>query len=278
MLKILFLLFLPSLLFSQMQATKTFIGTTPVIIYKPATFNPANIYPVIFFLHGSGEMGDGSSKGLDILLNSGNQANLLTNADKYGYIVIAPQLVQSLNGWRPEFSPSYVHPVINYVIATLPVDTSRMIITGLSLGGGGTWQEITGPDAGRFAAAIPICGTPQAGLDYSSIAKYHIPVWAFHALDDATINVAATQNTVNSIDAFSPVPLPMVTYYKTGGHGVWGTAYATDSLYTWINIQRKSGAVVTIPVPPTKTELGRIFVTALGKFIVVYSDGSTAQQ
>jgi predicted peptidase len=266
-------LLLPIGVYSQLTPTKQFIGKEPALVYQPSKLLAGKKYPLIIFLHGLSEVGDGTSTGLDILLKSGNQANLLTNADKYGYIVVAPQLVLALNAFKPEFSDTYIHPVLSWALANLPIDTTRIIVTGLSLGGGGTWDQATGMDAFRYAAAVPLCGTPQGELDYGAIARYHIAVWAFHALDDATIPPIATQSIMAFINAFNPVPAAKVTYYPKElglGHAIWGTVYATDSLYTWMNAQH-SGNIVPVPVPVKKVVFS---LSISGITYTIYSDNT----
>lgn len=294
---LLLLLLIPSLIFSQVKPREFFIGKEPCIEYDPSGFDSTKKYPVVIFLHGLGEMGDGTVSGLNILLNSGNQANLLVAADKYKFIVLAPQLVQSLNGWVPGFTDTWMQPIFDYMLSSMPVDSSHIYVTGLSMGGGGVWTVICGPYAKYIAAAIPICGTPEYNEDFSVIVKNNIHVWAFHAYDDGTVSYVHTTNQVNTINGFKPMFPPLMTIFTTGNHGIWGTVYglfgtipnisivndATKNIfstplaniYTWMLSISKNAS--TLPPPPVviRKEMGRIFVPNLNKFITVYDDGTT---
>jgi predicted peptidase len=245
------LLFLiPAIIFGQVTSEKIFIGKVPAIYYKPSGYDATKKYPVFLILHGSAEKGTGTLAGLDNLLNNGNFNSLLTAADKNKFIVIEPQLVQSLNDWNPGWTNKYLQPVFDYILNNPSIDLTHVVVTGLSLGGGGTWVSITGPFAQYVSAAIPICGTPQYDQDFSIVAKYNIPVWAFHAKDDKTVGYEATINTVAAINKYQPVVLPKSTIWNTGGHGIWGTVYSTAEVYAWaLSQSNTSGGTTTPPVP-----------------------------
>jgi predicted peptidase len=247
-LAILFLL--PLILFGQMTPEKVIINKVPTIIYRPSGYDATKKYSVWLALHGSAEKGTGTLAGLDNLLNNGNFNALLTAADKNKFIVIEPQLVQSLNDWMPGWTNKYLQPVYDYIINNPTTDLSHIVVTGLSLGGGGTWVAITGPFAPYVSAAIPICGTPQYDQDYSIVAKENIPVWAFHAKDDKTVGYEATINTVAAINKYDPLPVPKASIWNTGGHGIWGAAYSMTEVYSWaLSQQNTTGGVVTPTVP-----------------------------
>lgn len=234
-----------------MQAKKVFIGKIPCVIWLPDTYGSKKTYSWVVAFHGKEEMGDGSESQLvSKIVNNGNFTNLLTYAEKLELIVVMPQLVQSLNYWIPGFTPEYVNQAINYTQNNYPVDLNRMYITGLSLGGGEVWDYITSSieNANRVAAAIPICGVPINGGDFSLIAKSNVPVWAFHAADDHTIGVAATRNHVAAANKYDPQPLVKYTEYPTGDHYIWGTVYNTAAVYTWM-LQQVNNNVVTPPIP-----------------------------
>lgn len=250
---LLFVLLLPLIVFGQVTVEKTVILGRPIITYKPSGFDPSKKYPVWIFFHGLSEMSRDKAEP-ERVINNGNHSGLLAAAEKYKFIVVAPQLIQSLNDWIPGWTNKYLQPVYDYVVNSPTTDITHIVVTGLSLGGGGTWVSITGNFAPYVSAAIPICGTPQYDQDYSQIAKYNIPVLAFHAKDDKTVGFEATINTVSAINKYNPVPAATATILNSGGHGIWGGIYSgtstTGDIYTWAltKINAPDGVVVT-PTP-----------------------------
>ena len=147
------------------QMTPKYVTTTAnsggYYEYLPTSYwNGANqSYPLLIFLQGIGEMGDGSPSqlsrmawvGLPGVINGGRFPSSFTvNGQTFSYIVLAPQF----KNWP---SPSDVNDIINYAIQNYRVDQSRIYVTGLSMGGGVTWQY-AGTYANRVAAILPICG------------------------------------------------------------------------------------------------------------------------
>lgn len=258
---------------AQLATEKFFIGKIPVVQYKPSDFDPAKKYPVVLFLHGKGEIGNGTDAELTSkIINSTNQAGLLAAADKYKWIVVAPQLVLANNSWIPGWTNTYLQPVYDYIIKNNFTDLSQIYVTGLSLGGGGTWIACTGPFAPYIAAAVVICGTPQYEQDFSLIAKNKIPVWAFHAKNDNTVGYAATVNTVNAINKYSPDPAPIMTLFESGDHYIWGKVYGDDNVYQWMLANKKQVSGTT-PAPPAKKMLSICYFSD-GSYVVIYDDKS----
>lgn len=238
-----------------MISQKVFIQEIPCVIWLPGEYDSAKKYPWVVALSGKGEMGDGSDSDLTTkIINSTNFANLLTYADKLGLIVVMPQLVQSLNNWIPGYTFDYVNKAIDYTVSHYSVDLNRMYITGLSLGGGGVWNYITSniTNANRVAAAIPVCGVPIDGGDWSLIAKSNIPVWAFHAADDGTVGVSASRNQVAAANKYNPNPPVKYTEYSSGNHYIWGITYANNELYKWMLAQINNNVIVNPPPPAFK--------------------------
>lgn len=266
------LFFLPIVCFAQMTSERTFIAKVPTVIYKPSGFEPTKKYTTVLFLHGKGEMGNGTEAELiSKIANSTNQASLLSAAEKYKWIVIAPQLVQSLNNWIPGWTNNYLQPVYDYIVKSPLTDIGQIIVTGLSLGGGGTWVAITGPFAPYVASAIPICGTPEYNQDFSVVGKNNIAVWAFHAKDDNQVGVGGTVNIVNAINKAGASPSAIMTLYETGQHWIWGKVYSDDNVYKWASAIRNDGGVII--QPPTKKVLSLTYFTD-GSYVIIYDDKS----
>ncbi|MFO7937174.1 MAG: prolyl oligopeptidase family serine peptidase [Kiritimatiellia bacterium] len=202
-------------------------------------------YPLIVFLHGSGECGvDNKSHirlGLPNLLKSLRLLNIQA-------IVMAPQC-QRGNWWvkRLAMSPSYrmagnpmpslevLMELIDHVRKTRPVDADRIYITGLSLGGFATWEAVMRyPDV--FAAAVPICG----GGDVHEVRKLRgLPVWIFHGDKDRNVSVECSRRMVR---AMRDAGCRKVFYTEYPGvkHNSWDKAYRDTEMIRWLFDQKKT--------------------------------------
>ena len=207
--------------------------------YKPTNYNadPTIKYPLIIFLHGIGERGNGTTQlssvaanGIPKYINAGNPMRFYWNGKWETFLVLSPQLSTSYGDWQ-DF---YVEEMIKYAKANLQVDTNRIILTGLSLGGGGTWHYSTSSlaNAQKLAAIGAVCGTCSA-VTPANIANANLPLWAFHALDDGVVGAGCTTSQVANVNAASPAIPPYMTLFSNGGHFIWDRAY--DTLYNWQN-------------------------------------------
>lgn len=261
-----------------MQQTKLYIpkpdgNKIPAVKYLLPDTDHSKQYPLVIFLHGAGEVGDGSMAGLDRLYNNGNHKPLLTNAEQRGFLVLAPQFVQAFNSWQPDWKgATYVDAVVEWAIANMPIDSNRIYLTGLSAGGGGTWDYLIRDlkYTSKIAAAVPVCPAPQDG-NWQLIAQAKVPVWSFHAKDDPANPVSATIGPITLLnEKFAANPVAKMTLYESGGHGIWSTVYSTAGLYDWL-LAQKSTPVAPLPAPaPAKTIVARLFVAGLE--VIVYSD------
>ncbi len=182
-------------------------------------------YPLMVFIHGVGELGNGTTdlpKVLNnampnLIKNKKFPANFVVGEKNFSFIVISPQFV----AWP---SADDVNAVVNFAVANYRVDTSRIYVTGLSMGGGATWDYAV-KFAGRIAALAPMCGASSpSNSKAQSIASTNLPVWAFHNEDDPTVTVNNTKGWVNTINTFNPNPLAKMTIWPTGGHNAWSKA------------------------------------------------------
>ncbi len=229
------LLLMPLALFAQLTARSltasdgTFIGFYE---YKPADYSSSKPkYPLIVFLHGMGERGNGTNelsrlKGFAIpkYIDKGNKMTFTFNGKTETFVVVAPQLPSSKSSW-PHI---YTDAMIDYAIKNLNADPDRVILTGLSMGGGGVWSYASGSaaNASRLAGIVPICGTCNLS-NAANIANAGVAVWGFHAQGDNVTSVNCTINAVNAINSNNPPTRAQQTIYAVGGHGIWDRAYST---------------------------------------------------
>jgi predicted peptidase len=204
-------------------------------------YNPTSKYPLVIFLHGSGERGDDNEAQLKWgVLNFASDQNMKMHPS----IIIAPQCPKNMswsNFSKEDMSlqPSPTAPMkllmelINEAILKLPVDTNRIYITGLSMGGFGTYDAITRyPEL--FAAAVPVCGGGDV-TKAPSIA--HIPIWIFHGALDGTVSPILSQNMVEALTKAGAHP--GYTQYPETGHFSWIAAYSDTMLMEWLFSQQK---------------------------------------
>ncbi len=194
--------------------------------YKPSDYN-VNLttkYPMIIFLHGIGERGNGTSQiwsvasnGIPKYIQAGNPMKFYWNGKWETFLVLSPQLSPIYIDWV-DF---YTEELISYAKTNLRVDTNRIIVTGLSLGGGGAWRYSTSSlaHAQTLAAVAPVCGT-CSGVTYTNIATANLPLWAFHATNDGTVGVGCTTSQVWGVEQGNPAIWPIMTLYTSGGHGI----------------------------------------------------------
>lgn len=233
--------------FGKVSAQQVFKTTSSSKIafyeYVPADYNSnSNKYPVVIFLHGIGERGPNTTDVQILKDNIYKVAKLgppmhVKNGTQFPFILISPQLKSNYGTWPS----SYVLEVLNYVKTYLRIDERRIYITGLSLGGGGTWVTIQDyPEL--FAAALPVCGGYNSPSKAYKIAAENLPVWASHGSIDDVVPMSKTVNMVNAINASTPKPSPLakLTIYTGVKHNAWSYAYRTDhslhtpNVYEWL--------------------------------------------
>jgi predicted esterase len=228
---------------SAQQVAKGLTASNNVFIgfyeYKPVGYStdPEHKYPLIIFLHGMGERGNGTSdlpkvkaQGIPKYINAGHPMRFKWNGKWETFLVLSPQLSASYTAWQN----FYAEEMVRYAKQNLNIDTNRIIVTGLSLGGGGVWNFAGAQlkNAQQLAAIGAVCPT-YPWVEFCNIAKANLPTWAFHALDDKTVGAYHTQNVLNKIYACPPKVVPYSTFWPTGGHGIWDRAY--DTTYKWQN-------------------------------------------
>ena len=231
--------------------------------YLPAGYSTGStLFPLMVFLHGSGEVGNGGTD-LPLILRHGPPqlisqgkfpASFTVNGQTFSFIVISPQFMA-----LP--TDSDVSAVIKYAIAHYRVDTGRIYLTGLSMGGGAVmgYAGETG-HAGLLAAIVPIAqgpfwyGEPGAKI----IAAANLPIFAAANLNDDVVPSSGTINTINLINSIVPPinPRALDTIYNASGHGGWNNTYNPDSpmhnglnIYQWMLQYTRDLPSLGSPVP-----------------------------
>lgn len=183
----------------------------------------ARKWPLILFLHGAGERGNDLEKvkihGIPLVAEK--------NPD-FPFIVVAPQC--PADGW---WSNNVLIALLDDIQKRYQTDPDRVYLTGLSMGGFGTWTLAT-EYPGRFAAIAPICGGGNALLAWR---LRNIPIWAFHGAKDKVVPVALSENMVKAVNASGGNA--RLTVYPNATHNSWTRTYDTPDLYAWFLAQKR---------------------------------------
>lgn len=229
--------------------------------YLPAGYSSGTgTYPLMIFLAGEGELGNGTTdlplmlhNGPPMLISQGQFPSSFTvNGQTFSFIILSPQFVNMAQA--PDLDA-----IISYAEAHYRVDPTRIYITGLSLGGSTLWNYVAnvGP-ANELAAIVPIAG----GQIYESygplvIASANLPVFATANLNDPTVPSIYTVDDVNNINAITPHinPTALDVIFNASGHGGWTQTYDPSSnminglnIYQWM-LQYSRGGSTTAPLP-----------------------------
>jgi len=208
----------------------------PCVIYVPPDYTPDKAWPLIVFLHGFGERGNDGWKETLIGLPS----EIRHHPDRFPCLVLMPQCpMDSFWGkWDNPLGKSLkdATPLIDVALKKTKemyhVDPNRMVLTGLSMGGFGTWQY-GAKHTDEYAAFMPVCG---GGFVKDAPALAKRPVWAFHGGADDTVPVQRSREMVAAIKkAGGDVHY---TEYKGVGHNSWEKAYADPKAIEWLLSQK----------------------------------------
>lgn len=181
-------------------------------------------HPLVVFLHGAGERG----KNLDLVKKHGPPKTAM-DGHGFPFILVAPQCPEG-RWWNPD----EVIALTRELVKTLRVDATRVHLTGLSMGGFGTWACLAkAPDL--YASGVPICGGGDPSV---AAALKDIPIWAFHGEKDQAVPVAKTREMEAAIREAGGKRL-RATYYPDQAHESWTPAYANPALFAWMMLQQK---------------------------------------
>jgi len=197
------------------------------LLYLPKNYgaNPAEKWPFILFLHGRGESGND----LELVKKHG-VAKIVEKRDDFPFVVVSPQCPNE--DWWPDIADS-LDALLDDVLPRYSIDLQRVYLTGLSMGGYGTWRlAALRPD--RFAAIAPICG---GGDTHWALRLKDIPVWVFHGADDEVVPLSESERMVRALKAAGGNV--RFTVYPGVQHDSWTQTYENPELFDWLLQQRK---------------------------------------
>lgn len=187
-------------------------------------------WPLILFLHGSGERGGDVNR----VRAHGLPKQIETQPD-FPFIVVSPQCPANTH-WGYHFDALIA--LLDDITASYPVDDERVYLTGLSMGGAGAWN-LAAFYPERFAALAPVCGSNAwiVGDPAQVCALKDTPTWAFHGALDTVVPLLASAVLVSALrECGGDVRF---TVYEDVGHNSWDRAYATPELYDWLLSHRR---------------------------------------
>jgi predicted peptidase len=192
------------------------------LLYTPPQYQAINAHPLILFLHGAGERGSD----LDLLKLQPLPQKLETQ--DLPFVVVSPQCPLG-SAWLMHMDD--LEDLLDEVIPAYKIDPDHVYLTGISMGGFGTWQ-LAVRDPNRFAAIAPICGGwPWLEMDDRLCALKDMPIWAFHGELDPVVPVDYTLRAVDAVRDCGGEPL--MTIYPDLEHDSWTRTYANPDLYAW---------------------------------------------
>lgn len=211
-------------------------GKTGYLLFLPEGYKAdgEKKWPVIFFLHGRGE-----SYGPLSLVKKWGPPRLVEKNPEFPFVVVSPQC-PGKDSWNRPTQQKILADLLADVVKKHNVDERRIYLTGLSMGGYGSWTLAAGHPK-KFAAVAPICG----GGNPDDAAKLKdIPIWVFHGDKDRAVPLKRSVEMVNAIKKAGGSHLRFTTLEHIG-HNSWSAAYATPELYAWMLRH-------VLPVPKTK--------------------------
>jgi predicted peptidase len=223
---ILFVIFMITSSFSQQekQTVHNFSKEIKVtvsanyLLYLPKDYSENNeSYPLVLFLHGAGERGNDLEKvkvhGLPRLINEGKE---------FPFIVVSPQCPEEVF-----WSTDVLSALLDEIEANYRVDKNRIYVTGLSMGGHGTWS-LALAEPNRFAAIAPVCGWSVPSV---ACTIKHLPIWVFHGAKDDVVPISASEIMVERLKSCDGNV--KFTVYPEANHDSWTETYNNEELYKW---------------------------------------------
>ncbi len=198
--------------------------TMDYLLFLPDGYDQQESWPLMLFLHGAGERGDD----LKLVKKHGPPKIVETKKD-FPFIVVSPQCKPNI--W---WQPMKLIALLDEIVAKYKVDEDRIYVTGLSMGGFGTWA-LAAQTPDRFAAVAPICG---GGEPYWARRFPPLPVWAFHGGKDFLVPPRRSEEMVEALKKFGGKP--KLTVYPDAGHDSWTETYDNPELYEWLLEQKRA--------------------------------------
>lgn len=180
-------------------------------------------WPLILFLHGAGERSGDVRE-----LISKDLCAMIPRPETWPYVIVSPQCPKGAS-WEPD----RLARLLDEVVSQYAVDEDRVVVTGYSMGGRGTWNlAVFQPD--RFAGVAPVCGSADPSLAACFVG---LPVWAFHGEKDEVIPVKCTREMVTAVRKAGGDA--RMTLFPNEAHGCWPRVYASAAFRSWVETRAR---------------------------------------
>lgn len=199
-----------------------------VVVSVPEDFAADERLPMMVFLHGAGERGDNKEMlAIHGLLKYTRKGTFPVRA-----VVVSPQVPSEDLTWSHLWAETF--DLIKNMEKEYHADPGRITLTGISMGGFGTWElGMMHPD--YFAAVAPICG---GGMSWRAGALANTPVWAFHGDADTDVEPCMSLVMVDAVNRAGGKA--KLTLFHGVGHNSWAPAYEDTKLIEWLYAQKKA--------------------------------------
>ena len=207
---------------------------SPYVLFVPLAYDGTKEFPVILFLHGSGE----TKGGQKMPVEQGIGPHVKRNEKTFPAFVVIPQ--SEKRTWQADSDDGKrAMAMLDATLKEYKIDAKRQYLTGLSMGGYGTWSHAAAY-ADRWACFVPVCGGVRAAADVSATAEKvkDIPCWCWHGDKDAAVKVEKSRELIEAMKKLGANPRYTELAFVT--HNSWDAAYATPDLFTWMMQQKKS--------------------------------------
>lgn len=214
----------PHRLVPRQQAVEN-VSALDYLLYLPPEYPHRETHPLLLFLHGSDQRGDDLER-----VKAHGPPRLIEAGRDFPFLVVSPQCPSG--SW---WNPAELNTLLDHLISTYRVDTNRIYVTGLSMGGYGTWA-LAAAFPERIAAIVPVCG----GGDPAQAGRLkQIPAWVFHGARDEAVDLSESQKMVDALRAAGGTV--QFTLYRRAKHAdTWKKAYQEEALWEWL-LRRHKG-------------------------------------
>ncbi len=195
------------------------------LLHMPPAYSRRGKFPLILFLHGSGERGGDVNA-----IKKHGIPKIVEQQPDFPFITLSPQCPAN-STWL--YQRDALLMLLDQVMAKYAVDKKRVYLTGISMGGYGAWY-LGSEHPERFAAVVPICGGFDDMLGYPErvAGLRYTPVWAFHGAKDTLVPLSETTTMVKALRKFGGKV--RLTVYPDAGHDAWTRTYENPRLYRWL--------------------------------------------
>lgn len=199
------------------------------LLYLPKDYDSAKKSPLILFLHGRGE-----SYGPLSLVAKWGPPRFAARGDELPYVLVSPQCPRN-DSWSKPTQQKRLMELLDYILKTYSIDEEHICLTGLSMGGFGSWR-LAADHPQRFSAVVPVCG---GGDPADAENLKDLPIWVFHGGADRAVPF---QRSVDMVEAIKKAGGGKIRFTSLEhiGHNCWSAAYATPELFDWIGRQTRT--------------------------------------